>query len=132
MRQEHQRWYSPALGRDMDLLVFGHAGAKLLVFPTSLGTFREWYDRRMHHVLGDQIENGWLQMYCLHHVHDESWYDKQAHPGARAWRQLQYDQYLRDEVIPFTIRRNQRLRHHRGAGLGATTPQCFGFRNRTS
>lgn len=42
MNREHHRWYSPSLGRDMDLLVFGHAGARLLVFPTSKGKFYEW------------------------------------------------------------------------------------------
>ena len=130
MHQEHRRWYSPALGRDMDILVFGHAGAKLIVFPTSLGTFREWYDRNMHHVLGDHLENGWLQMYCVHHVHDEGWYNKSIHPGARAWRQLQYDQYLRDEVVPFTYswNRNEYI-ITAGASFGAYHAACFGFRN---
>ena len=130
MRQEHQRWYSPALGRDMDLLVFGHGGAKLLVFPTSMGTFREWYDRNMHWVLGDHLENGWLQMYCLHHVHDEGWYNKHIHPGARAWRQVQYDQYLRDEVIPFTYSRNPNgFIITTGASFGAYHAVTFAFRN---
>src|SRR4028119_486030 len=47
MHTEHHRWHSPALdGKPMDLLVFGHAGAKLFVFPTSMGTYREWPDRR--------------------------------------------------------------------------------------
>ena len=33
MNREYHRWYSPSLGRDMDLLVFGHAGARAIVFP---------------------------------------------------------------------------------------------------
>jgi hypothetical protein len=39
------RWHSPALGREMELLVFGHGGARMLVFPTSQGRFFEWEDR---------------------------------------------------------------------------------------
>ncbi|MGD8805869.1 MAG: esterase, partial [Chloroflexota bacterium] len=27
MKREYHRWYSPSLGRDMELLIFGHAGA---------------------------------------------------------------------------------------------------------
>jgi esterase/lipase superfamily enzyme len=27
MHRQHQRWYSPSLQRDMELLVFGSAGA---------------------------------------------------------------------------------------------------------
>jgi esterase/lipase superfamily enzyme len=42
MNREFHRWHSPALGRDMDLLVFGHAGARAIVFPTSMGRFFEW------------------------------------------------------------------------------------------
>lgn len=42
MNREFHRWHSPSLGRDMDLLVFGHAGARAIVFPTSMGRFFEW------------------------------------------------------------------------------------------
>ena len=41
MNREYHRWHSPALSRDMELLVFGHADARVLVFPTSLGKFYE-------------------------------------------------------------------------------------------
>ena len=130
MRQEHQRWYSPALGRDMNVLVLGHAGAKLLVFPTTGGTFREWYDRNMHWVLGDHIENGWLQMYLVDPISPEAWYNRGLHPGARAWRQRQYDQYLRDEVIPFTYSRNPNdFVIATGASFGAYDAAVFAFRN---
>ena len=130
MHHEFHRWHSPSLGRDMELQVFGHAGAKLLVFPTSLGTHREWPDRRMHHVLGDHIRNGWLQMYCLHHVHDESWYQDWKHPGARAWRHVQYDNYVRHEVVPFSYSRNPSdYIIATGASLGAYDAAVFALRN---
>ena len=128
MHQEHHRWHSPALGRPMDVAVYGHAGAKLLVFPTSLGTYREWPDRRMHMVLRDHLENGWVQMYCVHHVHEESWYNKKLHPGARAWRQRQYLRYLHDEVIPLTYARNPNdFVIAAGASFGAYHAAAFGL-----
>ena len=38
MQREHRAWESPALwGRRMDLLVFGHAGARVIVYPSSRG-----------------------------------------------------------------------------------------------
>jgi predicted nucleic acid-binding protein len=40
----------------MALDVVGHHGARVLVFPTSMGTHREWLDRRMHEVLADHLE----------------------------------------------------------------------------
>jgi esterase/lipase superfamily enzyme len=42
MHREHVRWFSPRLERDMQLLIFGHAGARVLVFPSSMGRFFEW------------------------------------------------------------------------------------------
>jgi esterase/lipase superfamily enzyme len=128
---ERHRWYSPRLQRDMETLLIGHAGAKLLVFPTSYGTCWEWPDRRMHHVLGDYIERGWLQMVCVDQVHtDGGWYTKWAHPGARAWRQLQYDAYLREEVLPLTYGRNPNgFVITAGASFGAYDAACFALRN---
>src|SRR5206468_8787887 len=75
---------------------------RVLVFPTSMGSCYEWGDRHMHEVLGDHLANGWIQLFCLDHVHDESWYNKGLHPGAQAWRHLQYDHYVLTEVLPFT------------------------------
>jgi esterase/lipase superfamily enzyme len=105
-KREYQRWYSPALGRDMEMLVFGHAGARVLVFPTSMGRFYEWEDRGMMDALGEQLARGWLQLFCVDSVDEESWYAKWKWPGDRAYRQLQYEQYLLGEVLPFSAHRN--------------------------
>jgi esterase/lipase superfamily enzyme len=127
---EHQGWYSPALNRYMHLQVFGHAGARTLVFPTSMGGHNEWPDRRMHEVLRDHLDNGWIQMFCLDHVHGESWYAEGLHPGAMAWRHLQYLEYIRAEVMPFTASRNPNpFVIATGASFGAYHAACFGFRH---
>ncbi len=42
------------LHRDMEMLVFGHAGMPLVVFPTSMGRFFEYEDRGMIGVLAAQ------------------------------------------------------------------------------
>ena len=52
-----------SLNRDMELLVFGHAGARVLVFPTSMGRYYEWEDRGMMGALGEHIERGWIQVF---------------------------------------------------------------------
>jgi esterase/lipase superfamily enzyme len=84
----------------MEMLVFGHAGAKVLVFPTSLGKFYEWEDRGMIGTLAEGIDNGWFQFFCVDSVDAESWYNRGAHPGARAWRHMQYERYILNEVYP--------------------------------
>lgn len=129
MTHEHAGWHSKALGRQMHLQVFGHAGARLFAFPTTMGTHREWPDRRMHEVLRDQLDNGWLQMFCLDQVHDESWYHRDLHPGAQAWRHLQYLDYVASEVLPFSQRRNDSpFVIATGASFGAFHAASFGFR----
>ena len=90
----------------MDLLVHGHAGAKVLVFPSSMGRFYEWEDRGMIGALGDYIRDGWFQLYCVDSVDEESWYARWKHPGDRAWRHMQYERYLLDEVLPLAWRMN--------------------------
>jgi esterase/lipase superfamily enzyme len=119
MNREHHRWYSPSLQRDMELLIFGHAGARLLVFPTSQGRFFEWEDRGMMVALGEHIERGWLQVYCVDSVDAESWYARWKHPGARAWRQVEYENYILREVLPLSSQKN-------GNSFLMTTGASFG------
>ena len=47
MNREYHKWKSSRLGREMELLVFGHAGMPVVVFPTSGGRFYEFEDRGM-------------------------------------------------------------------------------------
>jgi esterase/lipase superfamily enzyme len=106
MNREHHSWHSPSLNRDMEMLVFGHGGARVLVFPTSMGRFYEWEDRGMMGALSEHLERGWIQMYCVDSVDAESWYARGKDPGARAWRHMEYENYLLHEVLPLMSSKN--------------------------
>jgi len=106
VNREYHRWHSPSLGRDMEMLVFGHSGARMVVFPTSQGRYFEWEDRGMTNVLGDHLRNGWLQLFCVDSVDAESWYARWKHPRDRAQRQYDYENYVVREVVPFSRSRN--------------------------
>ncbi len=113
----------------MDLLVFGHAGARVLVFPSSMGKFFEWEDREMTSALSEHLERGWIQMYCVDSVDADSWYAKWKHPGDRARYHARYDGYLREEVIPFTESRNGNpFLITTGASFGAYQAMSFALR----
>lgn len=101
MTRCYHGWHSPALGRDMEMLVFGHAGAALIVFPTSTGGFSEYEDRGMVDAVRDKLERGDLQLFCLSSVDAESWCNRRAHPRQRLDRHLQYEGYVLNEVVPF-------------------------------
>lgn len=106
MHREYHRWFSPSLRREMELLIFGHAGARVLVFPTSFGRFYEWEDRGMLRCIAEHLHRGWLQLYCVDSVDQESWYASHRHPEERAARHQQFDDYLVREVIPLTRHKN--------------------------
>ena len=130
MHREHHRWFSPSLGRDMDLLVFGHGGARAVVYPTSKGRFFEWEDRGMVGALAEHLERGWLQLYCVDSVDAESWYDRWKHPVQMAERQEQYERYVLDEVLPLSWSRNPTpYLITTGASFGAYHAAALAFRH---
>lgn len=92
----------------MELLVFGHAGARVVVFPTSMGRFFDWENRGFmgDNVLGRHINEGWLQVYCIDSVDTESWYNGSVGPEGKADRHLQYHKYVTEEVLPFSKQKN--------------------------
>ena len=100
MNREYRKWWSPALGRDMELLVFGDRGAPVLVFPTSMGRFYQWEDFGIVSHMAPRIDAGWVQLWCVDSVDGESFYNKAATPQDRARRHLAYERYLVDEVLP--------------------------------
>ncbi len=106
MHREHHKWHSPRLNREMELNIWGHAGARLLVFPTSQGRYYEFSDRGLIDVVADSIHRGWLQVYCVDSVDAESWYAYHKPPADRARRHAQYDAYLVNEVLPLSRQKN--------------------------
>lgn len=120
MLREYHKWNSRTLGRDMELLVFGHGGARVVVFPTSNGRFFDWENRGMISALSRHLENGWVQLYCVDSVDAESWFNSQASPRDRACRELQYQDYIIQEVLPFSHSKNDnQFVIATGASLGA-------------
>jgi len=90
----------------MELLTYGYAGMPLIVFPTSMGRFYDYEDRRMIGVLDYRYDSGHLQGFCVDSVDKESWYNRGIPPRDRVLRHMQYEQYLLHEVLPFIQSRN--------------------------
>lgn len=130
MNREYHRWYSHNLNRDMELLVFGHAGAKVLVFPTRDGRFHEYEDLRLVGSLADKIAAGHLQLWCVDSIDWESFYCFWCQPADRILRHIQFEQYLLKEVLPFMAARNPHpcsIAH--GCSLGAFHAVNIAFRH---
>ncbi len=104
----------------MELLVFGHGGTPVLVFPSSMGRFHEWEDFGMMDAVADKIGAGYNQFFCVDSVDKESLYNKGADPYVRIVRHRQYMAYIHEEVVPYIHMHNpNRYLITTGASFGA-------------
>jgi len=101
VRIEHRYWHSPRLGHDMGVTVFGHWGPPMLAFPTSHGDEWELQRQGLIDAIGDFVDAGRVKVFSVGSNNHESFLNKGAHPLHRSWRQRLFDEYIRDEVIPF-------------------------------
>ena len=120
MKREYNKWYSTNLEKEMELLVFGHSGTKVLFFPPRKGRFYDYENWRVLASLEDKINNGDLQVFCVDSVDQESFYNNFSHPRYRIYRHTQYERYIVDEVVPLANRINNNLNLiSAGCSLGA-------------
>jgi esterase/lipase superfamily enzyme len=100
MVREYHQWFSPRLQRDMELLVFGHGGAAVLVFPTREGRFYDYENWGLVAALQEYLDGGRLRLFCVDSVDSEALYCRCLPPQARMARNNQYERYVLDEVLP--------------------------------
>ena len=131
MNREYHVWFSPILGRNMELLWFGHAGRPMVWFPTSGGRFYQNEDFSLIGAVADLIAGGVIQVVCVDSVDLESFYAHWKHPADRLRRHDEYDRYLYHEVVPFVrvLAGADRRIATLGASFGAYHAVNFGFRH---
>ena len=122
--REYLKHWSQALGRQMEALRYGVSGLDVLVFPTSLGRFYQWEDFGMVSALIDKIDAGYLQLWCVDSVDEESWYARERSPRERLQRHLQYERYVLDEFLPRIPNRPVTV----GSSFGALHALLFALR----
>lgn len=110
--------------------MFGHAGAKVLVFPTRAGRFYDYENWGLVNALRPSIDAGNIRLFCVDAIDSESLYCKDAPAWARVERHRQYEQYILGEVIPFMHSENgvPFLVAH-GCSIGAYHALSLAFRH---
>jgi esterase/lipase superfamily enzyme len=121
MKKEHYSWHSPILGITMPIVVYGHYGAPLLMFPTAAADCEEYERFGLVGAVAHHIDAGRVKLYSIDSINRHSWMNKEIHPAERARRQALFDSYIYQEVAPF-IEDNCRTP---GIGIG-TTGASFG------
>lgn len=98
MKEEHRKWHSPHLNQEIDMMVFGHAGMPLILFPTSKGRYYQNKDEGMLEAAHWFIDEGKVKIYCPDSIDHLSWYNQSIPPSARAYNQTCYDRMVLSEI----------------------------------
>jgi esterase/lipase superfamily enzyme len=106
MKREYVSWYSPALQKDMEMLVFGDTGAPIIFFPPRMGRFYDYENWKVIDVLKDKIEKGYIQVFCVDSYDTQSFYNAQLNPSQKILAHIQYEHYIIGEAMPFIRNKN--------------------------
>lgn len=103
MQTSYHRLSSKALGRDMEVKVYGHAGKPCLVFPSQDGRFYDFENFGMPGSAQPWIDQGKLRLYCVDSIDRESWSAGQQPPRDRVRRHEAWFTHLVEEFYPFMM-----------------------------
>lgn len=103
MQKRYDRIYSPAIGRDVEVLAFGHYGAPVIAFPSGGGKYFDFESNGMIGAVAHLIEAGKIKVYCPGGLDDESWLNDGLPGHWQAVRHNAYQDFIINNLVP-TIR----------------------------
>ena len=83
----HHQLYAPAIGGNGNVVVHGHFGRPVLVFPSEGGSAWDFENNGMLGAVGELVEAGRAKIYCV-----------DAFDSGERWR---YESWILDQVVPF-------------------------------
>ena len=100
MQRRHEIIYSPALGQQMSVLVYGHFGAPIVAFPSGGGRYFDFESNEMIASIAPLLEAGKIKVYCTDGVDNESWLNDGVDPHWRAVRHKAFEDYFVRDLVP--------------------------------
>lgn len=91
--------YSPALQREMEFKVYGHAGKPCIVFAAQNGNFYDFENYGMIETIKDFIEEGRIQLFCVQSIDEETWSGSWNY-HTRIEQHERWFTYICDELLP--------------------------------
>ncbi|MBQ6173329.1 MAG: esterase [Clostridia bacterium] len=101
METQYFNEYSPALGHNMEVKVWGHAGRPVLYIPCQNGRFFDFESFHMSDIWAPWIDAGKVMVFSIDTVDPETWSDPW---GNAEWRIARYEQwisFITGELVPF-------------------------------
>jgi esterase/lipase superfamily enzyme len=83
----HVQLHSPAIGGAGNVVIHGHYGRPVLVFPSESGSAWDYENNGMVGAVGGLVEAGRVKLYCV-----------DAFDSGERWR---YESWILDQVVPF-------------------------------
>jgi len=99
VKEEYKRWYTRHLSRTFEMLVFGHAGYPVIIFPTSLGRYYQNKDFGLIQSIAPLVDGGNIKVYTPDGIDGESWYNKGISPADRVRTHQGYEHVIVQDVI---------------------------------
>lgn len=101
METQYFKQWSPALGRDMECKVYGHAGRPVLFIPCQDGRFFDFENFHMTDTWAPWIDAGKVMVFSVDTMDAETWSNKGGDPRWRSQRYEAWMRYLSGEMAPF-------------------------------
>ncbi len=118
-KEEYKKWYSPNLSGEIEMMVYGHAGYPVIVFPSTMGRYFESKDFDLIESAKWFLENGKIQIFAIDSIDKQSWYNKNIHPADKVKNHIWYDKMIREELV-------EKIRHNTPHGKVAVAGASFG------
>ncbi len=93
--------WSPAIGAEGHVLVYGHWGRPLLAFPSQEGPAWQYEERGMIAAIGNLIEEGRVKVYAVDSYDSGSWYRQDIPLEQRAELHGRYEDWIVNQVAAF-------------------------------
>jgi esterase/lipase superfamily enzyme len=101
MERQLSSWYSPSLGSEMPIAMYGHHGFALLMVPTAAADYLEYERFQLMDHLAPLVDAGKMKVFSVNSINTESWLNKQMEGAHKAIRQNQFNDYIYNEVVPY-------------------------------
>ncbi|HRI45635.1 MAG TPA: esterase, partial [Ignavibacteriaceae bacterium] len=101
MKEEYHKWFTNYLDREFEMLVFGHSGYPVILFPTSRGRFYQNKDFGLVESASYLIEQGKIKIYCPDGADEMSWYNYSIHPADRVKTHIGYENTILYDVVEY-------------------------------
>lgn len=83
------------------MLVFGHSGFPVILFPTAKGRYYQTKDSGLIGSVYRMLDEGKVKIYCPDGIDQESWFNYSIHPSERVKTHLAYENLILYDVIEF-------------------------------